>query len=41
MKWITNWILDSEVDFYGNTLQIFKRQKEDGTWYYRTKIKEL
>ncbi len=42
-RWITNWIFDCEVKNWRNTkhtLEIFKRKKENGLWYYRSRIKE-
>ena len=41
-RWISDWVFSHEVkNYFGDlTLQVFKRKKEDGTWYTRSRIKE-
>ncbi len=39
-KWVTGWMFSQEYAISGMDVEEYKRKKEDGTWWYRNRIKE-
>jgi hypothetical protein len=41
-RWISDWVFSHEIkNYFGDfTLEVFKRKKQNGEWYTRSRIKE-